>query len=88
MRGRSAETQKKRLVTWVVVLVTICFVLYMYLQNHSSSAVTYGRKSLRKFGSSYWGGDEDTDDSSTKLIEYVGDGHLLKSIPVSNLMTS
>ncbi|KAK0581862.1 hypothetical protein LWI29_018892 [Acer saccharum] len=82
MRGRSDENKKRRLVTWVVVLVILGSGLYLYSQNHGSSAIEYGSKSLRKFGSSYWGGDDDADDSSTRSGNYADDGVILKSFPV------
>ncbi|XWS76240.1 hypothetical protein CRYUN_Cryun01aG0158300 [Craigia yunnanensis] len=81
-RGRADANPKKRLVTWIIVLV-ICFgCFYAYTRSHGSSALEYGSKSLRKFGSSYWRGDEDTADSSAKLDEDGDDGVILKSFPV------
>lgn len=84
MRARSDEHQKQRFLTWVLLLVIICGVLYLCSQNHGSSAMEYGSKSLRKFGSSYWIGDDDTDVSPRKLHRNVNDGVILKSFPVSN----
>ncbi|OMP03059.1 putative S-adenosyl-L-methionine-dependent methyltransferase protein [Corchorus capsularis] len=82
-RGRAdPNPQKKRLITWIVVLVICCGCFYAYTRNNGSSALEYGSKSLRKFGSSYWRGDDDTADSSTKLDEDVDDGVILKSFPV------
>lgn len=81
-RGRADANPKKRLVTWIVVLVICCGCFYAYTRSHGSSALEYGSKSLRKFGSSYWRGDEDAADSSTKVDEDGDPGVLLKSFPV------
>ncbi|KAM1761385.1 hypothetical protein ACFX12_004153 [Malus domestica] len=80
-RGRADGSQKKRLVTSVLVLVIICGLLYFYSKKNGSSALEYGSK-IRKFGSTYLGVDEDVDDSPPKLGEDEEDGVILKSIPV------
>lgn len=73
MRGRSHGNQKNPLVIAVVVLVIFCCFLYIYSRKDGSSALAYGTNSLKKIGSSYWGGDEDAGEA----------GVVLKSIPVS-----
>lgn len=75
MRGRAHGNQKKHLVIAAVVLVIFCGFVYMYSRKDGSSALAYGTNSLRKIGSSYWGGDDDAG-------EYGVDGVVLKSIPV------
>ncbi|KAM1003784.1 hypothetical protein EV1_004016 [Malus domestica] len=80
-RGRADGSQKKRLVTSVLVLVIICGLLYFYSKKNGSSALEYGSK-IRKFGSTYLGVDEDVGDSPPKLGEDEEDGVILKSIPV------
>lgn len=84
-RGRGDGDQKKRLVTWILVLAIFCGCLYIYSRNRGTSALEYGSKSLRRFSSSYLGGDEDGDESSNKSGDEVEDDVILKSIPVSNL---
>lgn len=81
-RGRADANPKKRLVSWIVILAIICGCFYAYTRSQGSSALEYGSKSLRKFGSSYWRGDEDTSDSSAKLDEDGDGGIILKSFPV------
>lgn len=76
MRGRAHGNQKKQLVIAAVVLVIFCGFVYIYSRKDGSSALAYGTNSLRKIGSSYWGGDDDAG-------EYGVDGVVLKSIPVS-----
>lgn len=83
MRGRADENQKKRLVTLILALVIFCGFLYVYSRKDGSSALEYGSKSLKKFGSSYWSGDDDADESSFKPGEDGEDAVMLKSIPVS-----
>ncbi|KAK6161258.1 hypothetical protein DH2020_004639 [Rehmannia glutinosa] len=89
MRGRSDGAQKKRLLTSVcVVAVFLCF-LYVYFgsRNAGESALEYGSR-LRKLGSSYLGGDEDSDfghkqdESSVKFGLDDEDGITPKSFPV------
>ncbi|XP_019076885.1 probable methyltransferase PMT8 isoform X2 [Vitis vinifera] len=87
-RGRADGGHKKRLVTSLLILVIcVCF-LYVYSRNRGPSALEYGSKSLRKLGSSYWGGDEGTDiggkqyESSNKFGEGGENDAILKSIPV------
>ena len=87
-RGRADANPKKRLITWIVVLVICCGCFYAYTRSHGSSALEYGSKSLRKIGSSYWHGDEDSADSSAKLDEDGDDGVILKSFPVSEIYMS
>ncbi|KAJ6730917.1 METHYLTRANSFERASE PMT1-RELATED [Salix viminalis] len=81
-RGRGDGEQKKRLVTWIVVLAIVCSCLYIYSRKGGTSALEYGSKSLRKLGSSYLGGEDDGDEASNKLGEDLQDGVMLKSIPV------
>jgi hypothetical protein len=76
MRGRAYGNQKNQLVIAVVVLVIFCGFLYIYSRKDGSSALAYGTNSIRKFGSSYWGGDDGAG-------EYEMDGVMLKSIQVS-----
>ncbi|XP_048429755.1 probable methyltransferase PMT3 [Pyrus x bretschneideri] len=80
-RGRADGSQRKRLVTSVLVLVIICGLLYLYSKKSGSSALEYGSK-IRKFGSTYLGVDEDVDESPPKLGDDEEDGVVLKSIPV------
>lgn len=86
-RGRDDGGPKKRLVASLLILVAFVFFLYMYSRTQGSSALEYGSKSFRKLGSSYWGGDEDTDIGG-KLYEsssiFGGENNVIpKSIPVS-----
>ncbi|KAG4192329.1 hypothetical protein ERO13_A07G149700v2 [Gossypium hirsutum] len=81
-RGRADVNPKKRLITWIIVLVFCCGCFYAYTRSRGSSALEYGSKSLRKFGSSYWRGDEDNTDTSTKHEEDADDGFIPKSFPV------
>ncbi|KAK6161290.1 hypothetical protein DH2020_004671 [Rehmannia glutinosa] len=62
MRGRSDGAQKKRLLTSVCVVAVFLVFLYVYFgsRNAGESALEYGSR-LRKLGSSYLGGDEDSD---------------------------
>ncbi|KAK9945053.1 hypothetical protein M0R45_010585 [Rubus argutus] len=80
-RGRADGSSKKRLVTAVLILVIICGGLYMYSKRNASTALEYGSK-IRKFGSTYLGGDEEVDETPPKLGEDEDDGIILKSIPV------
>ncbi|KAM7485364.1 hypothetical protein LguiA_001373 [Lonicera macranthoides] len=91
MRGRSDGSQKKPWLTAVVVLGILFVFLYVYFGSQSSgeSALEYGSRSLRKLGSSYLGGDEDTDlgnkqdESSTIFrLDDGEDGISPKSFPV------
>ncbi|KAK9724298.1 hypothetical protein RND81_05G061900 [Saponaria officinalis] len=86
MRGRAEDVQKKRLVTGLVAAAIFLGFLYVYQgplfgsESSSATALEYGSKSLRKFG---WGGDEEADETSSKLTEEVGDDGLVpKSFPV------
>ena len=94
MRGRSDGSQKKRLLTslGVVAIILLCLYLYFGSRSDGESALEYGSRSLKKFGSSYLGGDEDTDlgnkldESSIKLgLDDGEDGVVPKSFPVSFL---
>ncbi|XP_062019691.1 probable methyltransferase PMT3 [Rosa rugosa] len=80
-RGRADGGSKKRLVTSVLILVIICGGLYMYTKRNGSTALEYSSK-IRKFGSTYLGGDEEVDETPPKLGEDEDDGVILKSIPV------
>ncbi|PRQ25824.1 putative S-adenosyl-L-methionine-dependent methyltransferase [Rosa chinensis] len=80
-RGRADDGSKKRLVTSVLILVIICGGLYMYTKGNGSTALEYSSK-IRKFGSTYLGGDEEVDETPPKLGEDEDDGVILKSIPV------
>ncbi|XP_047333923.1 probable methyltransferase PMT3 [Impatiens glandulifera] len=85
MRGRSDESQKKRLVASVCVVGAFFIFLYFYFGsvNNGESALEFGSRSLRKLGSSL-GGDEETEiSSSTKLgLDEEDDSTLPKSFPV------
>jgi hypothetical protein len=87
-RGRVDGEQKKRLVTWIVVLTIVCGCLYIYPRKGGTSALEYGSKSLRKLGSSYLSGEDGGDEASNKFGEDLQDGVMLKSIPVSNFKMS
>ncbi|KAL0433265.1 UNVERIFIED_CONTAM: putative methyltransferase PMT8 [Sesamum latifolium] len=89
-RGRSDGAHKKRLLTSVGILAVFLVFLYVYFgsKNAGESALEYGSRSLRKLGSSYLGGDEDSDlgkqdESSAKLsLDDGEDGINPKSFPV------
>ncbi|KAA8548822.1 hypothetical protein F0562_000506 [Nyssa sinensis] len=91
MRGRSDGGQKKRLLTsvCVVAIFLVCLYLYFGSKSHGESALEYGSRSLRKLGSSYLSGDEDSDIGS-KQDEFSNmfgqedgeDGIIPKSFPV------
>ncbi|KAE8665122.1 putative methyltransferase PMT8 [Hibiscus syriacus] len=82
-RGRVDVNTKKRLITWIIVLVFCCGCFYAYTRSRGSSPLEFGTKSLRKFGSSYLRGEEDTTaGSSTKFEEDSNDGVVPKSFPV------
>jgi SAM-dependent methyltransferase len=90
MRGRTDGSQKKPLLTVVFVLGVFLVFLYVYFgQNSGESALEYGSRSLRKLGSSYLGGDEDSelvskqDESSINFkLDDGEDGFSPKSFPV------
>lgn len=79
--------QKKRLLTSVGVIAIFLVFLYVYFGSKSSgeSALEYGSRSLRKLGSSYLGGDDDSDVKQDEKfgLEDGNDGVILKSFPVS-----
>lgn len=94
MRGRSDGSQKKGLLSSVGVVAIFLLFLYLYFGSKSDgeSALEYGSRSLKKFGSSYLGADEDTDlgnkqvETSFKLgLDDGEDGIIPKSFPVSSL---
>lgn len=95
MRGRSDGVQKKRLITSVCIVAIFLGFLYVYYGSifgskiNGTSALEYGSKSLRRLGSSYLGGDDDTDgrqeESSTRFgMENGEDDVTPKSFPVSS----
>lgn len=93
-RGRPDGAQKKRLLTSVCVIAVFLVFLYFFYgsKNTGESALEYGSRSLRKLGSSYLGGDEDSDldkqdESSVKILDDSEDGIFLKSFPVSVQIT-
>lgn len=93
MRGRSDGLQKKRLITSVCVVVIFLVFLYAYYESLFSSqghrALEYGGKSLRRLGSSYLGGDDDSDgkhDNSSSKFGNDEDDVTPKSFPVSCLI--
>ncbi|KAJ4834294.1 hypothetical protein Tsubulata_028304 [Turnera subulata] len=79
-RGRGDGDQKKRVVTCVVLLAIFCGCFYLFSRNRGTSALEYGSR-FKKFSTSYLVGDDDGDESSTKLTE-VEDDVVLKSFPV------
>jgi len=92
MRGRSDGGQKKRLITTVCVVAIFLGFLYAYhgsIFGSSNHAIEYG-KSLRKLGSSYLGGDEDTEgnqDESSHFGYSEGEDDVVpKSFPVSSML--
>ncbi|KAE8714635.1 putative methyltransferase PMT8 [Hibiscus syriacus] len=92
MRGRSDGGQKKRLITSLVVVAIFLGFLYVYYgsifgsSSNGASVLEYGSKSLRKFGSSYLGGDDEAVgkqyESSTKLGLEDGEDVAPKTFPV------
>ncbi|KAL8104896.1 putative methyltransferase PMT8 [Apium graveolens] len=90
MRGRSDGSQKKRVLVSLGLVAIILLFVYLYFGSRSDgeSALEYGSRSLKKFGSSYLGGDEDTDgnkqdESSFKLGLDDGEAGIVpKSFPV------
>lgn len=88
MRGRTDGSQKKRLLTTFVLVAAVLLFLYLYLGNQSQgeSALEYGSRSLRKLGSSYLGGDEESDlgikQDDFKFGLDDEDGIVPKSFPV------
>ncbi|KAL6522759.1 hypothetical protein OROHE_016606 [Orobanche hederae] len=90
MRGRSDGAQKKRLLTSLCVVAVFLVFLYVCFgsKNGGESALEYGSRSLRKLGSSYLGGDDDSDldhkqdESSSKFGVDDEDGIIPKSFPV------
>lgn len=89
-RGRSDGSQKKRLVASLCVVAIFLGFLYVYSgsifgsQNSGSSALEYGSKSLKRLGSSYLGGDADTDGKQDESSSNFGEDEIVpKSFPVS-----
>uniref|UniRef100_A0A164T6G3 Methyltransferase n=1 Tax=Daucus carota subsp. sativus TaxID=79200 RepID=A0A164T6G3_DAUCS len=88
MRGRSDGSKKKRL-TYVGVVAVVLLFLYLYFHSRSDgeSALEYGSRSLKKFGSSYLGSEEDADLGKDEVSFKLGlddgeDGIVPKSFPV------
>ncbi|KAJ0483329.1 putative S-adenosyl-L-methionine-dependent methyltransferase [Helianthus annuus] len=88
MRGRTDGSQKKRLLTTFVLVGAALLFLYLYFRSQSEgeSAIEYGSRSLRKLGSSYLGGDDESDLGSKQDEFKFGlddeDGIVPKSFPV------
>ncbi|KAL8196068.1 hypothetical protein R6Q57_025068 [Mikania cordata] len=88
MRGRADGSQKKRLLTTIVLVGAALLFLYLYFgsQSQGESAIEYGSRSLRKLGSSYLGGDEESDlgikQDDFKFALDDDDGIVPKSFPV------
>ncbi|MFS7903812.1 putative S-adenosyl-L-methionine-dependent methyltransferase [Helianthus anomalus] len=88
MRGRPDGSQKKRLLNTFVLLGAILLFLYLYSGSHSEgeSAIEYGSRSLRKLGSSYLGGDDESDlgrkQDEFKFRLDEEDGIVAKSFPM------
>ncbi|KAI4352293.1 hypothetical protein L6164_006560 [Bauhinia variegata] len=76
-KGKLHGNSRKRLVTTVLVLVTVCVFFYMYSRK-SGSSLEFGNKSLKHFG---WGGDGDASESSSRIGEGEDDT-IPKTIPV------
>lgn len=91
MRGRTDGSKKRLLTTFFFVAVFLLF-LYLYFgsQSQGESALEYGSRSLRKLGSSYLGGDEESDlgikQDDFKFGLDDEDGIVPKSFPVSYLI--
>ncbi|KAG6420065.1 hypothetical protein SASPL_116580 [Salvia splendens] len=88
-RGRPDGAQKKRLLTIICVVALFLVFLYVYhgSKNTGESALEYGSRSLRKLGSSYLGGDEDSDlggkqDEAKFGLDDSDDGIAPRSFPV------
>ncbi|XP_076924012.1 putative methyltransferase PMT3 [Bidens hawaiensis] len=88
MRGRQDGSQKKRLLTTLILVAAALLFLYLYFvsENQGQSALEYGSRSLRKLGSSYLGGDEESDLGNKQDDFKFGleddDGIVPKSFPV------
>ncbi|XP_050219285.1 probable methyltransferase PMT3 [Mercurialis annua] len=84
MRGRSDGSQKKRLITSVCVVAIFLGFVYFYYGSIFGSQ-EYGNK-LRKLGSPYFGGDDDSDgkqDETMKFGQEDGEDVIVpKSFPV------
>ncbi|KAL5725185.1 hypothetical protein ACHQM5_008356 [Ranunculus cassubicifolius] len=86
-RGRADGDQKKRLITFLCIVSVFVGFLYFYGSSFGSQ-VHSGASSLRKLGSSYLGGDDNSDSDSkdeteAKLALDDGDDTTLpKSYPV------
>ncbi|XP_068665111.1 probable methyltransferase PMT3 [Aristolochia californica] len=88
MRGRPDGAQKKQLVTTLFVVGVLVVFLFFYFgsgSQHSASAMEYG-KTLRKLGSSYLGGDDDSElnkqDESKYALDDGDNSTTPKSFPV------
>lgn len=85
MRGRADGPQKKRPIVALCVLAVFLIFLYVYY-GRGESALEYGSRSLRKLGSSYLGGDDESDKQDDSLSKFSfedgEDGILPKSFPV------
>lgn len=94
MRGRADGSQKKRLLTTFALVAAVLLFLYLYFgsQSQGESALEYGSRSLRKLGSSYLGGDEESDLGGKQDDFKFGlddeDGIVPKSFPVSCYLLS
>lgn len=83
MKGRNDDSQKKPLIT--VLFATAIFLGFLYLYNGSIfGSSRHGASSLRILGSSYLGGDEDSDGKQDDAVDIYSsdDGVITKSFPV------
>lgn len=91
MRGRPDAAQKKRLVASLCVLVVVLCFLFVYYGSffgfgQGTTSMEYG-KAWKKLGSSYLGGDDDSDfsgrqDDSVFKLDDGDDVTRPKSYPV------
>ncbi|XP_071732476.1 probable methyltransferase PMT3 [Rutidosis leptorrhynchoides] len=87
MRGRTDGSQKKRLLTTIILVAVFVLFLYLYFgsQSKGESALEYGSRSLWKLKSSYLGGDEESDLGAKDDFKFGlddQDGIVPKSFPV------